>query len=114
MEEAKTKTRRRHERDLKDRVLAECSEAGASVAQVALNHGLNANLVHKWRREASRSQAPIEADRTAQFIPVALPRDPQPLPDLRIELRRGATTITVAWPIAAAAECASWMRELLR
>jgi transposase len=34
--------------------------------------------------------------------------------DIRLELRRGATTITVAWPMAAATECASWMRELLR
>jgi hypothetical protein len=29
-------------------------------------------------------------------------------------VRRGTTTITVAWPMAAAAECAGWMREVLR
>jgi hypothetical protein len=34
--------------------------------------------------------------------------------DIRIELRRGATTIAVAWPADAATECAAWMRELLR
>jgi transposase len=34
--------------------------------------------------------------------------------DIRIELRRGATSITVTWPTDAAAECAAWMRELLR
>ena len=115
MEEAKHKTRRRHDRDLKDRVLSECDVPGASVAQIALNHGLNANLVHKWRRETSPSRAPIAvAGKPAQFVPVALPPGPESLPDLRIELRRGTTTITVAWPMAAAAECASWMRELLR
>ena len=34
--------------------------------------------------------------------------------DIRIELRRGPTSITVTWPSGAAAECAMWLRELLR
>ncbi|WP_418319049.1 IS66-like element accessory protein TnpA [Piscinibacter sakaiensis] len=117
MEEAKTgiAVRRRHDRELKQRVLQECRQPGASVAQVAMNNGLNTNLVHKWRRLAERSESPVAAvSQAPAFIPVALPSSPQPLPDLRIELRRGATTIIVTWPIAAAAECASWMRELLR
>ncbi|MCW5631823.1 MAG: hypothetical protein KIT17_00655 [Rubrivivax sp.] len=36
--------RRRHDDDLKRRVLDECRQPGASVAKVALAHGLNANL----------------------------------------------------------------------
>ena len=43
-------SRRRHSAELKDKVLAACDEPGASVAAVAQAHGLNANLVHKWRR----------------------------------------------------------------
>jgi transposase len=43
-------SRRRHPAELKDKVLADCEEPGASVAAVAQAHGLNANLVHKWRR----------------------------------------------------------------
>jgi len=42
--------RRRHSAELKAQVLAECEEAGASIAAGAQSHGLNANLVHKWRR----------------------------------------------------------------
>jgi transposase len=34
--------------------------------------------------------------------------------EITIELRRGATTVKVAWPLAAAADCAAWLRELLR
>jgi hypothetical protein len=34
--------------------------------------------------------------------------------DIQIELRRGATAMKITWPIAAATECAAWMRELLR
>lgn len=43
-------SRRRHSAEVKAKVLAACDEPGASVAAVAHAHGLNANLVHKWRR----------------------------------------------------------------
>ena len=52
MEDIKRVARRPHSEALKARVLAECSQQGVSVAKVALGHGLNANLVHKWRRAA--------------------------------------------------------------
>ena len=41
--------RRRHDAEIKAKVLAACHEPGASIAAVALAHGLNANLVRKWR-----------------------------------------------------------------
>jgi hypothetical protein len=34
--------------------------------------------------------------------------------DIRIELQRGTTTVKVTWPLSAAAECAAWLREVLR
>ena len=115
MEEAKPKTRRRHDRDLKVEVLSACSAPGASVAKVALGHGLNANLVHKWRREALRGRGQVAVPAAAtQFVPVALPPAAAAAPDIRIDVRRGQTSITVTWPMAAAADCASWMSELLR
>jgi len=49
MQEAKRSVRRNHALELKKAVLDEC-RTGASVASVAMAHGLNANLVHKWRR----------------------------------------------------------------
>ena len=41
--------RRRHDAQIKAKVLAACNEPGASISAVALAHGLNANLVRKWR-----------------------------------------------------------------
>jgi transposase len=115
MEEAKGRPRRRHDGELKKAVLAECAEPGASVASVALRHGLNANLVHKWRRQSYRGTSAMAAgSETTQFVPVALPQPAEQREDIRIELRRGPTAVTVTWPLTAAAECASWMRELLR
>ena len=120
--QSKGAPRRRHGEELKAQVLAECGQPGASVAAVALAHGLNANLVHKWRRGAARaSQAatrvgPVADPGAGVFVPLQLPQPSAATttPDIRIELRRGATSITVNWPAQGAAECAAWMRELLR
>ena len=114
MEQAKARSRRRHDVELKEVVLTECDEPGASVASVALKHGLNANLVHKWRRLARVALSVTTGAAPTQFVSVALPQPAEPRADIRIELRRGPTAVTVMWPLAAAAECASWMRELLR
>lgn len=43
MEHSKRRGRRRHDAELKARVVGACSEPGASVARVAMTHGLNAN-----------------------------------------------------------------------
>ena len=115
---SKTLPRRRHSDDLKAQVLHECSQPGASVAAIALRHNLNANLVHKWRRRARRNLVAQQLPAPAPFI--ALPMHPVSEPasvppaDIRIELRRGATTVSVLWPVAAAGECAAWLREWLR
>jgi len=115
--DSKRETRRRHSRDLKLAVLAECNEPGASVSAIALAHGLNANLVHRWRKNAVGRVALPDARSIADgFIELTLPARavPAKLPDIRIELRRGATTVTVNWPMAGAGECAAWLRDWLR
>lgn len=50
-------------------------------------------------------------DRCAPQVP--LPTDTQPQ-EMRIELRGGAFAATVLWPMSANAECAGWLRKLLR
>ena len=40
--------RRVYGAEFKTQVMAECEQPGASVAAVALAHGLNVNLVRKW------------------------------------------------------------------
>lgn len=110
MKDSKKITRRRHGADLKAQVLSECAQPGASVASIAMSYGINANVVHKWRRLANAGTTAV-----ASFVPVALPAPvTAPQQDIRVELRRGATIMTITWPSTAAAECAAWMRELLR
>ena len=115
MEHSKRASRRRHDDELKARVLSECSVPGASVAQVALAHGLNANLVHKWRRQTRGAKLSVTAPEMTTFIPVTMtPATPAVVNDIRIELRRGALAVNVTWPLAASAQCAGWLRELLK
>ncbi|KRB95801.1 transposase [Hydrogenophaga sp. Root209] len=112
MNESKKKARRRYGADLKQQILAECAEPGASVAGIALSHGINANVVHKWRRQVSSALPALQAP---AFVPVPLPPAAcTPAPDIHIELRRGAISVSVTWPLEAAEQSAVWMRELLK
>ena len=112
--------RRLHGDEFKADAVAAAAQPGVSMASVALARGINANLLRRWVRDAEvapgkslSSSAPAPAPSSA-FVAVHLPAPAAPVGDIRLELRRGPTTITVTWPIAAVAECASWMRELLR
>ena len=81
--------RRRHSAELKAKVLAACSEPGASISGIALAHGLNANLVHKWRssRGLQRSGVPVES-----LAITAAPR--QPIPACKSSLHRPGRAAT--------------------
>ena len=101
-------------------VFTEATLPGASVAGVAMSHGINANIVHRWLRERA-GQASSQSGFVALSLPPAKSQLPplgdgpaKPEQDIRIELRRGATVVNVAWPASQASECAAWMRELLR
>ena len=119
--------RRIHSAEFKAHIVATCCQPGVSSAAVALANGINANLVRRWVKEAEVSTEMDSAAKapetpkpataaTLKFLPVPMPT-PAPPPvaaDIRIELQRGATAVTVTWPASAAGDCAAWMRELLR
>lgn len=116
MTSGKLKTRRRYDAQLKARILAECEAPGASVAKVAMSHGINDNVVHRWRqlaREAGEVAAPVPVATTFIPVPLPAPANACATADVRVELRRGATTVTITWPSAALAELATFTRELL-
>lgn len=100
-------SRRRHDAELKARVLAACAQPGASVRTIALEHALNPNVIHNWRRKAV-----AVAQHTAGFI--AVPLSPDTQSGIRIEVHRADATITVTWPMSAAVHCGTWLHEWLR
>lgn len=124
IEPATRRRRRRYSEEFKAEVIRACQHPGVSIAAVALANGLNANLLRRWVANAERDVRPmIEAasmvntqpTQTSAFLPLQLAAPMRELPpEIQIELCRSGTTVKVSWPASAAAECASWMRELLR
>ncbi len=119
--------RRLHSDEFKADAVAACLHPGVSMAAVAMSRGINANLLRRWVRLAEPHGDQVTGEHgtvaraptpTPAFVPLQLPAptapSSSPPSDIRIELHRGATTIAVTWPVDAAAQCAAWMRELLR
>lgn len=136
------RARRVHDAQLKSQVLAECQAPGASIAAVALAHGLNANLVRNWLRGRGLQRAGLALDAMAQaqsgtaraglvqFVPLGLPeraapasaaaaprapaqpREPTDSDVIEVHLRGGARQMTVRWPVPQAVQCTQWLREL--
>jgi transposase len=118
--------RRTHSAEFKAKVVSACRQPGVSIAAVALANGLNANLLRRWvvAEEQTQLVRPMQIANAAlprstvenrTFIPIQLERSTVATSqEITIELRRGATVVKVGWPLAAAAECAVWLRELLR
>ena len=117
---ARTPKRRYYSPELKLQVVEACARADASIAGVAMQHGVNANIVHRWLRE--HSQGTLVAQ-PMTFVPVTLASNAQvavpaavtqSTAEIRMELRRGAATVTVTWPSQLAGECGAWLCEWLR
>ena len=81
-------TKRRHSAAFKRKILELAEQPGASVAAVALEHGVNANLVFKWRRaklDRKRSPRvshqpvllPVSVDSQESFLTVSPPQPDQ-------------------------------------
>jgi transposase len=66
-----TGRRRQWTSEQKARIIAECNECGASVSGVARRHGLTAQQLFAWRRDARR-QAEEAGDSGMAFAPVVV------------------------------------------
>ena len=117
--------RGRYSDDFKHLVVTTCLEPGVSTAAVALANGLNANLLRRWVVEATQRSGPLLSKTVAlapvhnhpTFIPVKFdpppPAPAAPPADIRLELKHGATTVHIHWPLQASSQCAQWLREVL-
>jgi transposase-like protein len=117
--------RRIHSAEFRAQVLAACREPDASVAAIAMRNGLNANVIYRWLREKShKTQTPLvtptRVSQMTSFLsvqmpqPVAKPETVMAWAEIRMELRRGGSSVTVNWPLQCSAECVAWLRDWLR
>ena len=103
--------RRQHTPEFRARVLQECEEPGRSTAEVARRYQLNANLIHKWRRDGKGRQNPA----ANEFVSLPMLAAPQPPPTdavIKIELSTTTGTVMLHWPFTRASELVHWLRQL--
>ena len=85
--------RRKHSAELRAKVLRACKQPGASVAEIAQLHELNANVVHRWRVDERNVVASGIDKSQSGFLGVnillEIQATPEPVPpsDIRVEVR---------------------------
>lgn len=104
--------RRRYTPEFRLRVLKACEAPGCSIAEVALRHQLNANLVHRWRRDFQRSQAPQRDDFVALPVLATPAVQSGASASIKVELLSPAGPIVLHWPLSEARQLAHWLRQL--
>jgi transposase len=104
-----------HSAEFKAKVIDACRHPGVSIASVALDHRINANMLRTWISKAGglgprKSSSAV----TPAFVPVKMPAPVAAIGEIAIDIIRGAAKVQVRWPIQASSDCAAWLRELLR
>ena len=106
--------RRQYTPEFKAQLVAESQKPEASVARIALDNDLNANLLRRWITESKQTgQQPSPA-----FVPVNLPAAVAPAVKnsncIRIEIPQPSGPVVVEWPADQAHQCALFLRTLLQ
>ncbi|MBB5547671.1 transposase [Paraburkholderia fungorum] len=113
--------RRRHSKEFKAQVIRAAMQPNVSIAAVALHYRLNANMLRSWVAAQEELDAAEVARKSmsapsAEFVPLQLEASgaASGAAEILIEVRRGAATVTVRWPLSAAGDCAVWLQGWLR
>ncbi|PPK44940.1 transposase [Trinickia symbiotica] len=78
-------------------VVAQANDPSRSIADVANEHGLNANMIARWRRLHERNHSATHARPSETFIPVQLPVSAQVTSSLVVEC--GAVRVRFDGPL---------------
>ena len=87
-------TRRQYSPESRAKIVNLTHQPNASVAVIALEHNLNANLVHKWRRNAAKQPSVQEQSDAFVSLPV------QPIPAQATTVHFHLNGLVVDWPLA--------------
>ena len=108
-----TPPRRKHSPEFKEQVVAASYASDTSVARVAQQFKINANLVHKWRRQLESKAAGCDSFiKVAPRIPARALSTSGPDTTLKVELSSTLGLVTIHWPMAELADLASWLKSL--
>lgn len=134
--------RRIYSAQFKAEMVAECLHGDVSLASLAVDHGMNPNVLHRWVAEHRRygkhalgddgaltgqavdrapanwiplKGAPVADNREAGTVSLVAPACACAQTNETVELKVAARglTLTVRWPVREHAALAHWTRELL-
>ena len=124
------RTHRTYTAEFKAELVAACQIPGSSIAAIAGQHGMNANVLHRWLKEhqqsgrhqrivcSSAAQSLVTSPSVAAFIAVKLPATATPEPRskdlIKVELHKGAVSMIITWPTDAVDDLAQWTRVILK
>ena len=124
---SRPQTHRTYTRQFKAELVAASQQPGASIAAIALQHGMNANVLHRWLKEHAldgrhRLIRPdplgvaVPSSPVPAFIPLKLPttRHEPAACDIKVELRKGAVSMILTWPASAVGDLAQWTAAILK
>ena len=98
-------TRRTHSLEFKQSAVEASRQPGASIAGVAMAHGINANQLHKWRQQFSVARTTVAVS-VPSLIPVTvIPDEParssvEDSPPGRIDIELGRARISLTGRVA--------------
>ncbi len=104
-----SRRRRRHSPEFKSQLVTAARRPGVSVAGIALAHGINANLLHRWMRKTPGASEP------RALVPVRIETG-RPLVHEAIDLTitRGDVQVGIRWPLVDAEGCARFLGAFLK
>ncbi|MFT4438714.1 transposase [Caballeronia sp. 15715] len=120
------RTRRTYSTSFKSELIEQCRQVGISCSAVAISHGLNPNVLRRWIKEAAdpSDAAPpapkpvdVELKPAVVALPMTVPIAQAPdaaQANVRIDIQRNGTTVSVLWPQLCLSDSAAWVREVLR
>ena len=87
---------------------------------------MNPNVLRRWIKEAADpsdaalpAPKPVDVELKPAFVALPMTVPPPQAPDaaqvnVRIDIQRNGTTVSVLWPQLCLSDSAAWVREVLR
>lgn len=102
--------RRTYSDDFKRELIQKCHHPHISIARVALEHGINTNLLNRWVIFNEKS---IDKPETLSiFIAISIERESPKEICFKIQIRTAHQSIQLTWPATEMVSLAQLMREL--
>ena len=106
--------RRQHAPEFKQELVALC-QPGISTSAVALENGVNANLLRRWIKQFSGGLPSKAITAPVKLVPIQVDMSAEtPANDaIEISIQKNSSRISIRWPGNRAKACGQWLADLL-